>query len=698
MFQSQTSHLFKSHVLFLTFRRSDGMPARWTVGAVLLTWCISTSSAQNSSIPSNFSVAAVTPDATFVQHIFSTEADRELPDQSILAGAASYQWERQFNSSKTAPYLVCADFGRSGIAPILEHFTKSSTLAFYSSSNITCYIIQSYASEIQNITMTNSLVKYATPLPPVLKLAKGFFRQVNTGYYLADIPTCDTGVRIVFAPGIGQYKKNLNGLLTAFRSDLLYGGFKDIVSKEFIWASDYSNVMGSLETRRKKLRTRDSLISGNATTVSPHIRAKKWIDRLSPVLNGSYVCDFSTLRFMVEPPYIRVSETCSLLQGDADQGASCMLAFLAYIILDSSVLYVEPFPQLTTMNNVASGIIQSGNPNKYPIWNRGIKGEGQVVQVADTGLDMSSCFFNDPSGNVPTTTFSTAYYDSSKRKVIQYVVWSDSSDQAGGHGTHVSGTVAGNCNNNSSPSIKYNGMAPNAKIAFYDAGDSTGRISIPSNLVLKTFPPGYTAGARIFSNSWGTTSNAVTYLDIQFDQFMYDYPETMILAAAGNTGSKGLNTVISPALCKNGLSVGASENVQNSNFNMTVVARFSARGPSADGRFKPDILAPGHSLLSSMAGSKCSTLSMLGTSMATPVVAGALALIRQYYTEGWYPTGTKTTSNAIKPSGALLKATIINSAQPMIWYKDGTGAVFRLGDPPGMYTCGQAAIIFNFHF
>lgn len=146
--------------------------------------CSLLASAQNFSLPGNLSVRAVTPDAAFVQHIFSTEAKNELPDQASLTGTTSKTWERQLNSSTTAPYLLCADAGRAGVLPVLEYFPKPTTLPFYAKENLTCYIIQTRASDVQNITLTHSMVKYVTPLPAVLKLAKGFFRQVHTGYYL----------------------------------------------------------------------------------------------------------------------------------------------------------------------------------------------------------------------------------------------------------------------------------------------------------------------------------------------------------------------------------------------------------------------------------------------------------------------------------------------------------------------------------
>jgi hypothetical protein len=57
------------------------------------------------------------------------------------------------------------------------------------------------------------------------------------------------------------------------------------------------------------------------------------------------------------------------------------------------------------------------------------------------------------------------------------------------------------------------GVAPGVKLAVFDAGSSTGILTFPSNLNKRLFPPGYMAGARIFSNSWASNTAAYTYLD-----------------------------------------------------------------------------------------------------------------------------------------------------------------------------------------
>src|SRR5262249_33627024 len=89
--------------------------------------------------------------------------------------------------------------------------------------------------------------------------------------------------------------------------------------------------------------------------------------------------------------------------------------------------------------------------------------------------------------------------------------------------------------------------------------------------------------------------------------------------------------------------------------------------PTADGRRKPELAAPGCLTISAQSSTTCGFTSsgFTGTSMACPAVSGAGLLVRQYYTDGFYPSGVANVSDGFIPSGALIKATLINSAVDM---------------------------------
>ncbi|KXZ46203.1 hypothetical protein GPECTOR_46g272 [Gonium pectorale] len=100
----------------------------------------------------------------------------------------------------------------------------------------------------------------------------------------------------------------------------------------------------------------------------------------------------------------------------------------------------------------------------------------------------------------------------------------------------------------------------------------------------------------------------------------------------------------------------------------------SSYGPMADGRIKPDIVAPGTDVVSAGANGAITAntcvsrqATLTGTSMATPQAAGHAALIRQYLRTGYYPTGSRDSPDSapFAPSGMLIKALIIAGAQAM---------------------------------
>ncbi|HFQ92390.1 MAG TPA: hypothetical protein ENK32_00140, partial [Anaerolineae bacterium] len=256
-------------------------------------------------------------------------------------------------------------------------------------------------------------------------------------------------------------------------------------------------------------------------------------------------------------------------------------------------------------------------------------------------------------------------------------------------------------------------------------------LGLPDDLV-DLYQPAYNAGARVHSNSWGADDNgAYTANSVSTDTFIWNNPDMTITFSAGNAGtdanSNGVidnDSIGSPATAKNVITVGASENDRQGNWdcdtglsytdcaaqggqndiftygsawpsdfpanpiandpsagNAEQMAAFSSRGPTDDGRIKPDVVAPGTWVLSGYSdlyqqgydGSanpqngawqydgwgfplNAQYKYMGGTSMSNPITAGAAVVVRDFYQKEY----------AHNASAALVKATLINTAVDLL--------------------------------
>jgi hypothetical protein len=309
------------------------------------------------------------------------------------------------------------------------------------------------------------------------------------------------------------------------------------------------------------------------------------------------------------------------------QGAKAALTGLANL---SSVKWIEPMPEITFRSNTNTRwIVQSNASGVTPVYNNGIRGEGQVIGIQDGRVASTHCAFSDSNPIGPT-----------HRKIQAY----NTSLGADFHGTHVAGTALGNAgafDNN-------RGIAYNARLVF-------NVVSLSGGTFLNRLNQHYTQGAAIHTNSWGNDgTTAYDSLARNIDVFSYQNDENLVIFAVTNGSS-----LKNPENAKNCLAVGAT-GASGSQANHCT----GGTGPTIDGRRKPEIYAPGCSTISS-SGTACGTGSASGTSMAAPAIAGAAALVRQYYMDGFYPTGAASSEDAFTPSGPLVKATLLNSAVDM---------------------------------
>lgn len=355
----------------------------------------------------------------------------------------------------------------------------------------------------------------------------------------------------------------------------------------------------------------------------------------------------------------------------------------------NAVFWIDREPRRSLLNDTTIWVGQSGatGPQTTPVFANGIHGEGEIIAVLDTGIDPDMCYFREATDAPPPVNACDqgTVVDSSRRKIIGVdFLWS--TECAGGissnewdthdHGTHVAATIAGDNLQNLISHDAGDGMAPAAKLIIQDGGLTTDNcadlpgIGCPVVDLNPIFQQTYDQGARIHSNSWGDNENDPTQNDYSLgsrdvDEFMWAHPDFLILFAAGNSGP-GAASVGSPSTAKSAVSVGASLRGTSAEG----MASFSSCGPTDDGRIKPEITVPGSGIISAnndgiTNSNNCVTRSMSGTSMATPGAAGLSALIRQYYRDGYYPTGQASVSDAFTPSAALLRATLVHAGQNM---------------------------------
>ncbi len=373
----------------------------------------------------------------------------------------------------------------------------------------------------------------------------------------------------------------------------------------------------------------------------------------------------------------------------------------------TSVEFIDVVRAPQPLNAETDWVLQTNVSGDYRYWTYGLDGRGQVVGIADTGLDYDGPQFRESAGAITNgDIYNTT--DMNRRKVVRYVnmgvltgqitwpggggswdPWSimDSSHLPSatnctfGHGTAVASTLAGNDNGiGTSPN---DGNALGAKLYIEDIG-TVGPGDIPGCTFEDSLVPylpenlgdlfgpanlGYNdpiASVRIHSDSWGTATFAYDLQAQQVDAFVWSHPDFTILFAAGNNGSEGPGMINTPGTAKDLITVGGAYNPDTPPLTQNDLGFESSRGPTADGRIKPTILAlfDGDSAMSDgnpWSGSGQTDAHWMGTSYATPAAAAAVAILRQYLVDGWYPTARPVAGNARAPSAALIRAMLIAS-------------------------------------
>jgi serine protease AprX len=260
-----------------------------------------------------------------------------------------------------------------------------------------------------------------------------------------------------------------------------------------------------------------------------------------------------------------------------------------------------------------------------------LDGQGITVAVVDSGIANHPDLQVYGGGNSRITS-SVDFTSDPPNTTDQY-----------GHGTHVAGIIGGNGNETNDVRI---GVAPGANLISVKVSNGEGSVNA-SDLIeglqwIYNHKDEFNIKVvNISLNSSLAESYQVSALDAMVEMLWFN--GIVVVVSAGNNGSSdGPVTLYPPANDPFVITVGAADDLGTANLSDDMLTNFSAYGTTEDGFAKPDLLAPGRNIISLLASNNCSMYDihpgnrvegdlfrMTGTSVAAPMVSGAVALLLQ---------------------------------------------------------------------
>ncbi|HZJ82915.1 MAG TPA: S8 family peptidase [Clostridia bacterium] len=322
-----------------------------------------------------------------------------------------------------------------------------------------------------------------------------------------------------------------------------------------------------------------------------HDRCEEAIKHLGATIKYDYPLIES---YSIEIPYSKLIDLASI-------------SHVRYIAADVSVK--------TQMNIVAQEV-------KADVLNSsGYKGKGVGIAIIDTGLYPHGDFLR-PNNRIK------AFKDFVENKDLPY--------DDNGHGSFVAGVAAGSGYLSRG---KYQGIAPEADIIALKSLNKDGSGNTSDILAAMQWVADHQKeyNIKVLSMSLGTKATRLSGNDamVKGAEALWDRGITVVVAA-GNSGPEP-STITSPGISPKIITVGAADDKRTIDVSDDTIADFSSRGPAGN-RIKPDIVAPGVKVVSVNSNkdyqsgqrntfSSVPYTTMSGTSVATPVVSGGIALL-----------------------------------------------------------------------
>lgn len=349
------------------------------------------------------------------------------------------------------------------------------------------------------------------------------------------------------------------------------------------------------------------------------------------------------------------------------------ISALIPIRLMEGVVVLEMQNIMVASMNVASKAVKAVSTGEYPLaaHGSGFYGDGIVIAILDTGVDNEHRSLNDmddvdDAPNLDASTYDDrkfiAGFDATDTFGNPQRDGTDDPDDSSGHGTHVAGSALGTGGANRT----HRGIAPAAGLVDVKVLTDLGNSNSDSTLqglqwVIDNKDTGWTdantsmrgidivsmsLGSQSFGSPLGDTGdNGSAASSRLVDQAVGE--GLIVLCAMGNDGESADRFVPAPASADTSIAIAASDDRDTVDRDDDQIASYSNRGPrDSDGdgddrdELKPDVTAPGTNIFAPQSEASAITLpgqdppmaddgytSKSGTSMATPIVAGIVALV-----------------------------------------------------------------------
>ena len=297
---------------------------------------------------------------------------------------------------------------------------------------------------------------------------------------------------------------------------------------------------------------------------------------------------------------------------------------------------VETFPEIARVSPIgraeATMNTSTGTIGASDWWNAGYNGSSSTkVAVVDSGVDSGhpalSSVVSDAAVHLAYGKLLSVFNDSST-----------STDDLHGHGTHVAGTVAST--DSTYRGVAYGGLVMGAKCLFRTTTGGAGGVD-PD--IFSAMDWATDNGADVLNLSLGGSSSNGGESDIAHFCDAVAYGLVIPVAvASGNSGSSS-GTVGTPGDAYNVITVGNFDDWDTTGHSDNILSSSSSRGPTSDGRRKPDLSAPGEDIAScnnTWEGAGSDFVNNSGTSMACPHVAGSCGILLDY-ASSWSPEALK---------------------------------------------------------